>query len=380
MNDRFVSFLLIARWASAVVALMYHLRFLLFVSYDAVHAKTIFSTGFYFLTGLGHESYAVFFILDGILAGLILQRRRATAVSAPAAASRHLGSLYKVFLPGLMFGAVLDLTGTRFFGGTGVYTDFPEFSALALNLPAFLGNIVMLQPFAVPNFGSNSMLYLPSYLFWSFVLFVVFTGASRLRGPQARCVQAALLAAALLVLPYTFLIWAAIWLAGVAVVFLGESRSFRPPLLVAVPLFGAALVLSRLLGPRAGQLREQYADAIIQCGFWLVGIGFAVVAWALYPQQAQEQHRSLPYSAARTADGWSGQTATFTFFFHFPVIMLLVAMDTVLFGQGLAQQPTPATYIRFACLIAACIVTAALATCFAALATASIGFRRRLPG
>ena len=56
MHRRFVPFLHVARWTSVLVALMYHVRFLLFVDYEHVEAKTWLSDVFYFLTGLGHES------------------------------------------------------------------------------------------------------------------------------------------------------------------------------------------------------------------------------------------------------------------------------------------------------------------------------------
>lgn len=378
MTDRFVSFLLFARWASAIVALAYHLRFLLFVNYDAVHAKTLFSKSFYFVTGLGHESYAVFFILDGILAGLLLHRQRSGATTGRPALSVHAASLYKVLLPALVVGATLDLTGARFFGGTGVYTDYPELSVLTLTLSALFGNAFMLQPFIVPNFGSNSMLYLLAYLFWSLVVLAACVRAGR-HGRRGRSLQVLLLAAVGAIMPYQFLIWAGIWLAGVGVVFLGESRALRPPLVLALPCFAGALVLSRLMGSRTSQLPEPFGDLVIQGGFALVGIGFAAVAWALYPGHSSEGRPGHAHAASGWADSWSGQTASFTFFCHFPVIMLLVAMASALLGQALMQQPTLATYLRFACLAGACIVTAAVVTRVASAAANALVFRRRPP-
>ena len=40
MRLRFVPFLHIARWTSVMVALMYHVRFLLFIDYEHLHTKT----------------------------------------------------------------------------------------------------------------------------------------------------------------------------------------------------------------------------------------------------------------------------------------------------------------------------------------------------
>lgn len=164
MNDGFLTFLQLARWTSALVALAYHLRFLLLVNYDAVPDKNALLTGFYFLTGLGHESYAVFFVVDGILAGLILHRRRTRATAAGPGMGQHLGALYRIVLPGLLLGALFDATGSHYLGHTGVYTAFPEFSTLTLTVAAFVGNALMLQPWIVPDFGGNSMLYLAGCL------------------------------------------------------------------------------------------------------------------------------------------------------------------------------------------------------------------------
>jgi hypothetical protein len=362
MSDRFLNFLLLARWTSALVALMYHVRFLAFVNYDAVEEKNILLTGFYFLTGLGHESYAAFFILDGLLAGLILHRQRARLAAQGSSLSRHAINLYRLMLPGLVLGAVFDYGGVRLFYGTGVYTDFPEFSTLALGYAPLLGNLFMLQPFVVPNFGGNSMLYLLSYLFWALVLLVLFVRAAGLPAPWRQLVRLALLAAVLLLMPYKFLIWTAIWLAGVGLVFLAEARAWRPPVPVALLLCGGAVLLSRMLGPATRGMDPLLRDWAIQLGFLGAGLGFAVLAWAVYPKRQAWQRDSRAYPALRAAEGWPAQAASFTFFFHFPVIMLLAAMGDARLGQPLMQQPTVSAFAWFGCLALASVVVAACAT------------------
>jgi len=354
MSDRFVRFLFVARWASAIVALLYHLRFLQFVDYDAVQAKTTLSKAFYFVTGLGHESFAVFFVLDGIVAGLILLRHRASGSVDRAAVSRHLGALYRVLLPGLFLGAVLDATGVRFFNHAGLYTAFPEFSTLSLSVAALLGNLFMLQPFVVPTFGSNGMLYLLSYLFWCFVLFALFVHAERLGKPRGHAVQAALLILVVLFMPYQFLSWAAIWLAGIAVVFLGESRVLRPPLPLAVACFTGALALSRLLGAAPGLLPEAPGAWLLLNKYLLVGAAFAALARALYPEHAPRV--ASPFvTVVGMQDGRAGQIASFTFFCHFPVMMLIAAAGSALLDQPLMRQPSAPAYAAFALLAAGCL-------------------------
>lgn len=354
MSDRFVRFLFVARWASAIVALLYHLRFLQFVDYSAVQAKTTLSKAFYFVTSLGHESFAVFFVLDGIVAGLILLRHRASGSVERAAVSRHLGALYRVLLPALFLGAVLDATGVRFFNHSGLYTAFPEFSTLTLSVASLLGNLFMLQPFVVPTFGSNGMLYLLSYLFWCFVLFALFVHAERLGKPRGHAVQAALLLLVVLFMPYQFLSWAAIWLAGIAVVFLGESRVLRPPLPLAAACFIGALALSRLIDAAPALLPESLGAWMLQNKYLLVGAAFAALARALYPEHAPRA--ASPFvTVVGMQDGRAGQIASFTFFCHFPVMMLIAAAGSALLGQPLMRQPSAAAYAAFTLLAAACL-------------------------
>lgn len=378
MTDRFVAFLLAARWTCAVVATAYHARFLLFVNYGALEEKSGFSKIFYFVTGLGHEAYAVFFILDGILAGLLL-RLRALAGGDRPSVGRHLGSLYRILLPTLIIGASFDLAGAQFFNDGGLYTRYPEFSTLTLSYASLLGNLLMLQPFIVPNFGSNSMLYLLSYLFWSSMLLIFLDLCMRTAGTRKRrlTLAAFLLGAAIALLPYKFLIWAGIWLSGVAVVYLAESRRRRPPRLLAAAIFAGTLVLSRVYGMNKDGLPTVPADILAQAGFWLVGSGFALLAWAVYPQDTRAHPGALHRAARESAEGWVGQTASLSFFCHFPVIMLLAAISPTVLGLPLMQQPGPGSYAVFAGFIGACILTAAAAArAFPPLARTLVPARR----
>lgn len=355
MPNRFMSFLQIARWTSVIVTLMYHVRFLLFVDYGDVHAKTALSAAFYFLTGLGHESFAVFFVLDGILTGLMLLRH-----PPGAAVARHVSGLYRMLLPGLILGAALDVAGVRFFNGSGLYTAYPAFSTLTLGYASLLGNLLMLQPFAVPTFGSNGMLYLLAFLFWSLILLAL---CARTAWPG----RIVLLAAVAALAPSSFLAWAATWLAGIAVAHAGATRDARPPLSIAIAGFAGALLLSRFIGADTHLLPPPYGAWLIQYKYLLVGASFAGVAWALYPARAQH---------GRAVDAPAGQAAAFTFFFHFPVIMLLIALGSTLLGQPLMQQPAPARYGEFAVVVAACVGTTVLAMRAAAVAMDAVTGRR----
>jgi hypothetical protein len=250
MCDRFAAFLLISRWASAIVALMYHMRFLLFVDYEAVREKTSISKAFYFLTGLGHESFAIFFVLEGIAAGLVMLQHRHLSSANHANVGQHISSFYRILLPGLIVGASFDFTGVHLFNRSGLYTAFPELSKLMLSFPSLIGNALMLQPFVVPNFGSNSMLYLLSYQFWYFVLLYFCVRSADLRELSKLIAPTVLWIIVAVVRPHDFVLWGVTWLMGVAVVLLGEARRVRLSVPVTAAVFAGMLIRS-LIGSMA---------------------------------------------------------------------------------------------------------------------------------
>jgi hypothetical protein len=355
MSDRFVTFLLVSRWASAIVALLYHIRFLVFIDYGDVHDKTGLAKAFYFITGLGHEAFAVFFVVDGILAGLVLRTHRSGFPAegvVRGAVTRYAGALYRILLPALALGAACDLAGSRWFDDTGLYTNFPAFSTLTLSHAALLGNALMLQPFLVPTFGSNGMLYLLSWLFWSFVLLVLLR-ASGIARPL-------LLTAIVVVLPWEFLAWAATWLAGVAVVALGTASGWRPAPALGAALLVAALLLSRLVGADTGLVPQPVGTWLAGSTYLLVGLAFAALAWALYPDLGRTTHEGVRGAVLGMADSPSGQAAAFSFFGHFPVMMLIAGMGATLLDMPLMQQPTPFAGAAFAGLAVLCLGITAL--------------------
>jgi len=341
MTDRFAAFLGLSRWAAAIMALMYHVRYLQFVDYDAAISRGPLTKAFYFLTGLGHESFAVFFVLDGIAAALILFRRR-----DQSAIPTRLGAFYRLLIPGLILGLGFDITGVEFFNQSGIYTSYPDFSTLTLGYSTLLGNAFMLQPFIVPTFGSNGMLYLLSYLFWCFILLFLFARAAATGKRNGRTLQILLPALVLFLMPAQFLNWAAIWLTGVAVVVLGRMWKWRPPQLLAAGGFIATLVVSRLIGSHTGLLPQPFGTWLVHYKYILVGTGFAMLAWAAYPEQIGTDLKEN-----------TGQMASFTFFFHFPIVMLIFACAAALLHQPLMQQPTPLRYAGFALIVCVTVGT-----------------------
>lgn len=354
MNRRFATFLDMSLWISALMALVYHVRFLMFVDYDAVQARSLINQIFYFLTGLGHESFAVFFVVNGIFVGLFL--RHMPAAQGDRALLVRWWRSHLALLPLLALGGLLDLGGVHFLNGSGVYSDFPAFSTVTLSWTAFFGNLLMLQPALLPTFGSNGMLYLYAYLWWSCCLLVLLRRAWRSRTAWQMAAGAALLLVLALWMPPSFWPWLAIWLLGVAVGLRGPwPRPLLHPL-AAWALLAAAIVFSRLAGARTDLLPGPWGELLMLWKYVIVGMGFAAVASVLYrsPMCAAPPPRGAASSFFGRLNRHLADSASVAFLFHFPLMMLLTAIGADLFGHRLMQQPGPLCYVLVVAIVVLC--------------------------
>ncbi|MCE3607227.1 hypothetical protein LXA47_27040 [Massilia sp. P8910] len=351
MKRRFETFLDMSLWLSALMTLLYHFRFLMLVDYAALREKTRIDQVFYFLTGLGHESFAVFFVVNGICAGLFL-RNTMPALGELTLLGRWWRS-HLALLPVLVAGGLLDLIGAYFFNGSGLYSDFPAFSTVTLSWSAFFGNLFMLQPALVPTFGSNGMLYLYAYLWWSCCLLALTRRAWRSGKPWNMAIGAALVLALAGWMPPTFWPWLTIWLLGVAVGLRGPwPRPLLHPL-AAWGLLATAIVFSRLAGARTDLLPAPWGQVLVLWKYVLVGLGFAAVASVLYRGPITPQANAAPSLLAR-ANRHLADSASMAFLFHFPLMMLLTAIGADLCGHALMQQPGLLCYVLLGCAVTLC--------------------------
>src|ERR1039458_3880308 len=59
----------LVRGLAALAVMLGHVRSLFFVEYAQVEHRNLFLQGIYFLTGFGHESVMIFFVLSGLFIG-----------------------------------------------------------------------------------------------------------------------------------------------------------------------------------------------------------------------------------------------------------------------------------------------------------------------
>jgi hypothetical protein len=355
MYQRYRTFLTASCWASAVLALLYHCRFVFLVDYRAVHSKTLAVQAFYFVTGLGLEAFAIFFVVSGMYAAELLLAHRPRW--PPWARYRLAARLFGALLATLALGAALDTAGSAYFDHVGLYSNYPAFSTLTLSWPVFLGNLSMLQAFVMPAFGSNGMLYFLAYACW-FSLLAAYAASRRTATLVVVCIGAVAGSALALRMQRDMTLWLAIWLVGVGVVLLGKRSAARPPLPACALALAAALALSRLLGAGTTWLPPPL-DAVLSLWKYLaVAAAYGAVALSLYPRPAQ--HRAGAHRAGQFHHG-PPFNAPFLFFFHFPFVMLIGAVISASGKRALMLQPAPASLLVFGLAGAATLILTMLA-------------------
>jgi peptidoglycan/LPS O-acetylase OafA/YrhL len=257
------------RGFAAFSVLLNHLRDALFVDYESIARHNPFTSAAYLVSGLGRQSVIVFFVLSGYLVGgSVLRSVGSGSWSWRAYFLARLSRLYVVLLPALLLGGTLDWLGMHMPGTGAVYSGNSGMHALAFNVhgvltwPILAANALFLQtirlpglgPNPVPTFGSNGALWSLSYEFWYYVAFplLVFLLA-RSQSSKMRAVSClGLLAWGWFVGLNIFLLGLA-WLMGASIAFLpafpARQRWVRgSAILLALVLFGAGLVESKLLG------------------------------------------------------------------------------------------------------------------------------------
>ena len=326
----FQSFLDLARWAAAALVFVGHLRNPLFLGYPSLPAddRNLIVQGWYFVTGWFGEAVIVFFVLSGLLVGgMGLAKLQARTFDLVAYAIDRISRLYVAFLPALLLTVLLDHVGHAWFPQAGLYSHTQPMIAEKINTPSFdsmatpanfVGNLVMLQNFRVPTYGSNPPLWTISTEFWFYFVFGLAAVLLLHRSVRARAGAFAVGAVVLTILGTGFPYLLGVWLIGVAVALIGRSRLERP--LLALVLFVAVLVTARIMHDKAsafvwGQTVRDYGVA-------------ASFAYLLYSM------RSARSALLARLAGFNRFMADFSFsiyLIHFP---LLIFLSSLAFASG----------------------------------------------
>jgi peptidoglycan/LPS O-acetylase OafA/YrhL len=249
----------LARGISALLVALSHLRAFVFVEFHAVDHPGLVWSGFYFVTGFGHQAVMAFFVLSGFLVGgTVVSRAETGRWSWSDYAIARMTRLWIVLLPAILLTAFWDnlgiaITGSSFYDGgmAALYNSGPSPDPSRYNISTLFGNLAFLQSILVPTFGSNGPLWSLANEFWYYFLFpLLFCSIATKAHVSVRLGYAAIALIICCALPTGLLIYGLIWLLGAAVFVLHNTviltRSYRNIFLaLSAPLLAAALILSR---------------------------------------------------------------------------------------------------------------------------------------
>ncbi len=161
------------RGIAAILVLLGHARAFIFIPYGNYNDTGLLIRFFYFVTGFGHQSVVVFFVLSGFL--ITFSTFRDKSIPYLRFMALRLARLWIVLVPALCLTFLFDSAGRMhdindFYSGAlndkyafNVSNEFSYFS--------FLSNLFYLQGLASDVFGTNSPLWSLSYEFWYYFLF-----------------------------------------------------------------------------------------------------------------------------------------------------------------------------------------------------------------
>ncbi len=316
------------RGVSALLVLVGHLRALFFVDPDAVTPRGWLGKLAYRATGLGSQAVVVFFVLSGFLVGGSVLRAHASQrwswkTYLIARASR----LYVVLLPALLLTAAWDSLGQawfgtedNFYGGVNHGAAFPVPDLrVSGTARTFVGNLLFLQPFVVPCFGTNGPLWSLSLEAVFYLVFpLVVAPLVFARTWRERVLGVAAMLGFALLCPIYFRGFS-VWLLGAAVAFVQQSlpaptRHARGLTVVT----GLALLV-------AVRASWSASPVLIALGTdRLLGLATALFLWSLVslPERAQPGFLRTQYE--RLAHGLSEMSYSL-YALHFPALIFASA-------------------------------------------------------
>lgn len=290
------------RFAGALLVLFGHARGLLLEGIGNVEQPTIIIKAIYFLSSLQHEGVVLFFVVSGFLVGgsawrLIGEER----FDFSKYLINRFARIYLVYIPSLVFVAILDQIGRHYFLDTRFYGVRPLWPVAIFDewtwdqIPCHLAT---LQGILCTPWGANPPLWSLGYE-WAFYLIaplVFFPLLLPKRRSAIGLLVPVVIAVGLTWWNSEWLVWFAIWICGALAARVIEARSIPLPVgvLGLVACIGA-LVLSRLkVGPpfatdvvaTLGIAIAISSRALIQCGDKLAwirrGAGFSYSLYLIH--------------------------------------------------------------------------------------------------
>lgn len=182
MNNKNIISLDIARGIAALLVCVSHIRAYLFEDFSQLknESKGIVTKIFYFITGLGHESVMIFFVLSGFLvAGSVHKSFEQGKFSWKIYLVNRLSRLYIVFIPALILTLFWDKLGiflTHSIYYNGAYANILPVGPnepVHHSVDVFLQCLLYLQTITSPVFGTNGVIWSLANEFWYYLIFPI---------------------------------------------------------------------------------------------------------------------------------------------------------------------------------------------------------------
>ncbi len=340
-SNKFSSCIDLARWFSAFLVVIGHLRATIFVDYGALRSKNIFLAVFYFITGFGHQAVMIFFVLSGLLVGgEVIRRIKETNFNFKIYFIQRFSRLYIVFPLALIAGFIWDYAGYLHFNSNGLYTDKLPLSILnydisqRLSLSHFFGNLCMLQNIYFPTFGSNAPLWSLTNEFWYYVLFPMLAIILTTQKKRERIIV--IIGVCVLSFFVINKLWDGfiIWLLGTSLWFLKKPLFKKTPVPVLIFLSmwaGSRNYLPVLLTPFISDL--------------LVGVSFVVLLNTLW-YSGKGESRFARFNKHMAGFSYS------IYLLHLPFILFCASVLNRYKDIGIRMEPGYRSFAVFLCILA----------------------------
>jgi peptidoglycan/LPS O-acetylase OafA/YrhL len=319
------------RWIAAAIVALSHIRGMCWVGTGSLHPANYAIKAVYAATSMGVEAVAVFFVLSGFLVG---GGNYARFLHGRFDVRRYgidrLTRIYAVLLPVLVVVALLDIIGLNWSVTAPSYTGGNQLILerygvfKAPDLLSFLSNLVALQDFWTPVFGSNVPLWSLSYEMWFYVL----AGALLFAGSAARHLRIAVALGAValvLLLGVKFIFFLALWLIGVAAHRVSQS-AFRG---IAAARWAAVALLPLTM------LASAQLHVVVELGGEKLNplLLLTAAACALILITWRHTDAAMLRRAGRV-NKWAASFSFTLYLAHFPVALFVSAALTAVFARA----------------------------------------------
>ena len=326
------SFVAFARWASALIVMLSHLRGVMLIGWGSLppelHNPLV--AAFYFATSFYHEAVVVFFVLSGFLiAGPNLDRVRIHSFSPKSYAVDRFTRIYVTAFPALLLTIAADQIGRHFLPGAGYYDGtnllLADRVVGGIQGDSFLDlvrNLLMLQPVHAPMLGSNKPLWSLSYEVWFYVWFGI--TAFALQAKRLAPVWIGLATLCLLLFHWTALFYVAIWCLGALAY---QWPRWARSIILALIAFALTLALS-MSGRAAGDI----PNVPLKWTDLPVGIAFAWVVALMKRRSYRVWNGTEKFNQALSNFSYS------LYVIHYPLLLCFVSLYATLLDVTAIKQ------------------------------------------